>query len=83
MLFLQEIARHLRSQTLRARFGIDKIKNAVHCTDLPDDALLEVSYFNFNGNTIANRIFVTNANYCYSGEPLKRTLFSAPYKHFG
>ncbi|XP_057301625.1 nucleoside diphosphate kinase 7-like [Hydractinia symbiolongicarpus] len=40
-----EIARHLRSQTLRARFGIDKIKNAVHCTDLPDDALLEVEYF--------------------------------------
>ena len=40
-----EIARHLRSNTLRALFGIDKIKNAVHCTDLPDDALLEVKYF--------------------------------------
>jgi len=32
-----EIARHLRPKTLRARFGMDKIKNAVHCTDLPDD----------------------------------------------
>ena len=40
-----EIARHLRSHTLRAQFGIDKIKNAVHCTDLPDDAILEVKYF--------------------------------------
>lgn len=40
-----EIARHLRSHTLRAQFGIDKVKNAVHCTDLPDDALLEVKYF--------------------------------------
>ena len=24
-------------------FGKDKIKNAVHCTDLPDDGVLEVS----------------------------------------
>lgn len=40
-----EIARHLRGNTLRARYGIDKIKNAVHCTDLPDDAVLEVEYF--------------------------------------
>lgn len=40
-----EIARHIRKNTLRAQFGIDKIKNAVHCTDLPDDAKLEVEYF--------------------------------------
>jgi len=40
-----EIARYLRKHTLRARYGIDKIKNAVHCTDLPDDAILEVEYF--------------------------------------
>lgn len=40
-----EIARHLRPRTLRAQFGKDKIKNAVHCTDLPEDGLLEVEYF--------------------------------------
>ena len=40
-----EIARHLRPHTLRAMFGTDKIKNAVHCTDLPEDSLLEVEYF--------------------------------------
>lgn len=40
-----EIARHLRPRTLRALFGQDKVKNAVHCTDLPEDGLLEVEYF--------------------------------------
>jgi len=40
-----EIARHLRPNTLRALFGKDKVKNAVHCTDLPEDGLLEVEYF--------------------------------------
>lgn len=40
--FLQEIARHLRPRTLRAKFGINKVQNAVHCTDLPEDASLEV-----------------------------------------
>uniref|UniRef100_A0A8C5NY73 Nucleoside diphosphate kinase homolog 7 n=1 Tax=Jaculus jaculus TaxID=51337 RepID=A0A8C5NY73_JACJA len=37
-----EIARHLRPETLRAIFGKTKIQNAVHCTDLPEDGLLEV-----------------------------------------
>uniref|UniRef100_A0A8D3BPF7 Nucleoside diphosphate kinase homolog 7 n=1 Tax=Scophthalmus maximus TaxID=52904 RepID=A0A8D3BPF7_SCOMX len=40
-----EIARHLRPATLRALYGKDKVKNAVHCTDLPDDGVLEVQYF--------------------------------------
>ncbi|XP_076807174.1 nucleoside diphosphate kinase homolog 7-like [Clavelina lepadiformis] len=40
-----EIARHLRPKTIRAMFGKDKIQNAVHCTDLPDDGILEVEYF--------------------------------------
>ncbi|XP_056414176.1 nucleoside diphosphate kinase 7 [Hyla sarda] len=40
-----EIARHLRPRTLRAQFGQNKVKNAVHCTDLPEDAMLEVQYF--------------------------------------
>ncbi|XP_057585077.1 nucleoside diphosphate kinase 7 isoform X3 [Hippopotamus amphibius kiboko] len=40
-----EIARHLRPGTLRAIFGKTKIQNAVHCTDLPEDGILEVQYF--------------------------------------
>ena len=40
-----EMARTLRPQTMRALFGLDKIKNGVHCSDLPDDAMLEVEYF--------------------------------------
>lgn len=40
-----EIARHLRPNTLRAQFGVNKIKNAVHCSDLPEDGPLEVEYF--------------------------------------
>lgn len=40
-----EIARHLRPRTLRARFGKNKVQNAIHCTDLPEDGLLEVEYF--------------------------------------
>jgi nucleoside-diphosphate kinase len=39
-----EIARTLRPNTIRARFGQDRIKNAVHCTDLPEDGPLEVSF---------------------------------------
>lgn len=40
-----EIARHLRPGTLRAMFGKDKIRNAIHCSDLPEDGLIEVQYF--------------------------------------
>jgi nucleoside-diphosphate kinase len=40
-----EIARHLRSHTLRAKFGSSKVQNAIHCTDLPDDCALETEYF--------------------------------------
>jgi len=40
-----EVAKHLRPATLRAKFGIDRVKNAMHCTDLPEDGLLEVEYF--------------------------------------
>ncbi|GFT17177.1 nucleoside diphosphate kinase 7 [Trichonephila clavipes] len=39
-----EIARKIRPGTLRANYGHDKIKNAVHCTDLPEDAKLELDY---------------------------------------
>lgn len=40
-----EVAKHLRPNTLRAQYGIDRVRNAVHCTDLPEDGLLEVEYF--------------------------------------
>jgi len=39
------IARTLRPHTLRAKYGHDKIRNAMHCTDLPEDGGLEVEYF--------------------------------------
>ena len=40
-----EIARVLRPNSLRAKFGFDKVRNAVHCTDLPEDGPLETHYF--------------------------------------
>lgn len=40
-----EMARTVRPKSLRAVFGKDKAKNGVHCTDLPDDGILEVEYF--------------------------------------
>ena len=40
-----EIARVLRPQSVRAKFGFDKVRNAVHCTDLPEDGELETHYF--------------------------------------
>eukprot|EP00927_Polykrikos_kofoidii_P063189 TRINITY_DN58009_c0_g1_i1.p1 TRINITY_DN58009_c0_g1~~TRINITY_DN58009_c0_g1_i1.p1 ORF type:complete len:378 (+),score=75.22 TRINITY_DN58009_c0_g1_i1:161-1294(+) len=40
-----EVAKHLRPGTLRAKYGLDRVKNAVHCTDLTEDGLLEVEYF--------------------------------------
>ncbi|KAL4712712.1 hypothetical protein ACJJTC_008009 [Scirpophaga incertulas] len=40
-----EIARLLRPHTLRAKFGKNKVQNAIHCSDLPEDGLLEVEYF--------------------------------------
>ena len=33
--FDPEIARKLEPDTLRARFGVDRVMNGVHCTDLP------------------------------------------------
>ncbi|GIL72238.1 hypothetical protein Vretimale_290 [Volvox reticuliferus] len=40
-----ELARVLRPESLRARFGLNTIKNGVHCTDLEEDGVLEVNYF--------------------------------------
>ena len=40
-----EIARVLRPRSLRAQFGVNKVQNAIHCTDLPEDGELESNYF--------------------------------------
>ena len=40
-----EIAKNLRPTTIRARFGSDRVRNAVHCTDLPEDGPLECEYW--------------------------------------
>ncbi|CAH0695308.1 unnamed protein product [Spodoptera exigua] len=40
-----EVARLLRPYTLRAKLGNTKVQNAIHCSDLAEDGLLEVEYF--------------------------------------
>lgn len=40
-----ELGRVLRPASLRAVFGSSKVHNAVHCTDLAEDAELETTYF--------------------------------------
>jgi nucleoside-diphosphate kinase len=40
-----EIAKNLRPNSLRAKFGIDRAKNAIHCTDLAEDGIIECEYF--------------------------------------
>lgn len=40
-----EAARRVSPQSLRARFGEDRVRNAVHCTDLQEDGVLEVEFF--------------------------------------
>lgn len=39
-----EFAKILRPKTIRAVFGTDKTLNAVHCTDLKEDTILELEY---------------------------------------
>lgn len=38
------VAKILRPRTLRALFGVDKVMNGVHCTDLREDTALELEY---------------------------------------
>lgn len=40
-----DIAKKLRPNTIRAKFGVNRVFNAVHCTDLQEDAVLECDYF--------------------------------------
>jgi nucleoside-diphosphate kinase len=39
-----KVAKIVRPHTLRALFGIDKVLNAIHCTDLREDNQLELEY---------------------------------------
>jgi nucleoside-diphosphate kinase len=45
------LAKLLRPRSLRALFGKDSVRNAVHCTDLPEDGEMESRYF---FDTVAN-----------------------------
>lgn len=38
------LAAKLRPDTIRARYGVDNIQNALHCTDIPENAESEVDY---------------------------------------
>lgn len=40
-----KVAKQIRPNTLRAKYGSDVVMNAVHCTDLQEDAELETEYF--------------------------------------
>ncbi len=46
-----QLAKVVRPQSLRALFGNDAIKNAVHCTDLSCDGVMECKYI---FETVAN-----------------------------
>jgi len=39
------MAQELHPSTLRGRFGVDNVHNAVHCTDLPGDGEMECQFF--------------------------------------
>lgn len=40
-----QVAKAIRTQSLRSVFGHDKVKNGIHCTDLEDDGRLECEFF--------------------------------------
>ena len=40
-----QLAKAVRPLSIRAIFGVDSIKNAVHCTDLEEDGEIECRYF--------------------------------------
>jgi nucleoside-diphosphate kinase len=39
-----ELAKELRPDTIRGKFGLDRVRSAVHCTDLASDGVLECEY---------------------------------------
>jgi len=40
-----EVAKKLSPHSLRARYGQDKIKNGVYCSELEQDGVLESTFF--------------------------------------
>ena len=40
-----QIAKAIRAESLRSRFGKNKVQNGIHCTDLEDDGILESEFF--------------------------------------
>jgi nucleoside-diphosphate kinase len=42
--FDPEIARKLQPKTLRAKYGVDRVQNGIHCTDLAEDGVLETHF---------------------------------------
>eukprot|EP00968_Pinguiococcus_pyrenoidosus_P004829 scaffold310_cov307-Pinguiococcus_pyrenoidosus.AAC.4 len=40
-----EIAKEIRPHTLRAKYGVDSVRKAIHCTDLPEDSASECRFF--------------------------------------
>ncbi|KAM3187002.1 hypothetical protein ACTXT7_003179 [Hymenolepis weldensis] len=38
------IARCLKPNSIRAKYGVNLVENAIHCTDLPDDVQLEIDF---------------------------------------
>lgn len=65
---VQEIAQYLRPETIRAKFGVNLIKNAIHCTDLPDDVPIEVISFLFERVTFFK--FFIHASFDIAGRLL-------------
>lgn len=39
------VAKQIRPDSLRAKYGKTNLLNAVHCTDCPEDGILETNYF--------------------------------------
>lgn len=40
-----DVAKRVAPSTLRAKYGVDTLRNGVHCTDLDEDGVLESEYF--------------------------------------
>ena len=40
-----DMAKTLHPGTIRAKYGKDRVQNAIHCTDLPEESYYELSYF--------------------------------------